>query len=172
MDPITLAFSLAQSAPQVIKWLSGSSKAAEAAATVVDIATTVTGKATGNEALAAITGDPRLVMDFRRAVMEREADLDKAYLLDVQQARTAHASHWMPAAITIGLAIMVLALVAGLFALPTPPENKEVLYLIAGQIIGSFSAAIAYWIGSSRGSADKQADMRAVLEQMTRRPTA
>lgn len=170
MDPITIAFSLAQFAPQIMKWISGSDKAADAAAAVVNVATAVTGKATGNEALAALAGDPKLVHDFRRAVLERETELDKAYLLDVQHARATHANHWMPPAITIGLGLMVSMLIAGLFALPTPPENKEVLYLIAGQIIGSFSAAIAYWIGSSRGSAAKQEDMRAVLEQMSRRP--
>ena len=35
MDPITIAMGLAQFAPQIVKWISGSDKAAEAAATVV-----------------------------------------------------------------------------------------------------------------------------------------
>lgn len=154
-DPITLAMGLAQFAPQIIKWVSGSDKAEQAARQVVDIAQAVTGKS-GSEALEALQFDPKLALDFRKAVMDAEADLDKAYLLDVQHARTTHREHWMPWALTLTLAAMVALLVAGLFALPTPPENKEVVYLIAGQLIGAFGTAVAYWLGSSRGSAQKQ----------------
>ena len=39
---------------------------------------------------------------------------------------------------------------------PTPESNSEVIYLVTGQIIGAFATAIAYWLGSSRGSAEKQ----------------
>lgn len=155
MDPITLAMGLAQFAPQVIKWVTGSPKAEEAAKQVVDIAQVVTGRS-GNEALEALQFDPRLALDFRKAVMDVEADLDKAYLHDIQHARETHREHWMPWALTLTLAGMVGLLVAGLFALPTPPENREVVYLIAGQLIGAFGTAVAYWLGSSRGSAQKQ----------------
>lgn len=167
MDPITVAMGLAQFAPQIIKWVSGSDKAEQAAKQVVDIAQAVTGKR-GNEALEAMNIDPKLAMDFRRAILEVEADLDQAYLADVQHARTTHRDHWMPWALTLTLAAMVSLLVAGLFALPTPPENKEVVYLIAGQLIGAFGTAVAYWLGSSRGSAMKQDDINRVLSAMRR----
>ena len=166
MDPITLAMTLAQFAPQVVRWISGSDKAADAAGAVVDIATQVTGAATGSDAIAAMRADPSLVLEFRRAISAQEADLDKAYLADVQQARQVHANHWMPAALTIGLAAMVAGLVAALIALPTPPENKEVVYLVAGQIIGAFSTAIAYWLGSSRGSAQKADEISVLLSRL------
>ncbi len=42
MDPISIAFGLAQFAPQIIKWITGSDKAADAAEKVVDIAEAVT----------------------------------------------------------------------------------------------------------------------------------
>ena len=32
----------------------------------------------------------------------------------------------------------------------------RVIYLISGQIIGAFATAVAYWLGSSRGSVNKQ----------------
>ena len=81
MDPISIAFGLAQFAPQIIKWITGSDKAAEAAGQVVDIAETITGR-TGPAALDALKADPALVLQFRQAVMASEADLDKAYLAD------------------------------------------------------------------------------------------
>jgi hypothetical protein len=155
MDPITLAMGLAQFAPQVIKWVSGSDKAADAAERVVQVAEAVTGRS-GADAIGALHADPALVLQFRQAIAGIEAELDKAYLADVQHARQSHRDHWMPWALTLTLAAMVALMVAGLFMRGTPPENKEVVYLIAGQLIGAFSTAVAYWLGSSRGSAQKQ----------------
>ena len=111
MDPITLAMGLAQFAPQIIKWVTGSPKAEEAAKQVVDIAQVVTGRS-GNEALEALQFDPRLALDFRKAVMDVGVDLDKAYLQDIQHARETHREHWMPWALTLTLAGMVGLLVS------------------------------------------------------------
>lgn len=166
MDPLTIAMTLAQFAPQVVRWISGSDKAAEAAGAVVDIATQVTGAATGSEAISKLTTDPALVLEFRRALAAQQADLDKAYLADMQQARQVHAQHWMPAMLTVGLAAMVTALVAVLVFVPMPSDNKEVIYLVAGQVIGAFSTAIAYWLGSSRGSAQKADKISVLLSRL------
>ena len=87
MDPITLAFGLAQFAPQIIKWITGSDKAADAATAVVDVAKKVTGRDDGAAAVEALKADPSLVMQFRQALAAQEADLDKAYLADRQDAR-------------------------------------------------------------------------------------
>jgi hypothetical protein len=167
MDPITIAMGLSQFAPSIIKWVTGSSKAEEAAKQVVDIAAAVTGKR-GNEALEALQFDPKLALDFRKAVMDVEADLDRAYLGDVQHARATHRDHWMPWVLTLTLAAMVALLVAGLFMYETPPANKEVVYLIAGQLIGAFATAVAYWLGSSRGSAIKQDEISRALSALRR----
>ncbi|MFP5486263.1 MAG: hypothetical protein ACLGHV_11440 [Gammaproteobacteria bacterium] len=167
MDPISVAMGLAQFAPQIIRWVSGSDKAEEAARQVVDIAATVTGKR-GNEALEAMQFDPKLALDFRKAVLEVEADLDKAYLLDVQHARATHREHWMPWVLSLTLVAMVSGTVAGLLLVEVPPGNKEVLYLIVGQLIAAFVTAVAYWLGSSRGSAVKQDDINRALASMRR----
>lgn len=172
MDPITIAMGLAQFAPAIIRWVTGSEKSADAAKTVVGIAEAVTGKP-GAEALETLQFKPELALEFRKAVMARETELDLAYLKDVQDARAAHRDHWMPALLTMTLALMIVLLVLGLFMLPTPPENKEVVYLIAGQLIGAFGTAVAYWLGSSRGSADKsaqQAEMMAALKSLMKKP--
>jgi hypothetical protein len=163
MDPITVAMGLAQFAPQIVKWVSGSNKAEEVARRVVDVAEAVTGR-TGPDAVAALQADPALVLQFRERIASIEADIEKAYLQDRQHARETHRDHWMPWALTLTLAAMVGLMVVGLFMLPTPPENREVVYLIAGQLIGAFGTAVAYWLGSSRGSAQKQG----LIERMQR----
>lgn len=87
MDPITIAMGLAQFAPTIVKWISGSDKAAEAAATVVGIAQEVTGKGNGAEAFQAMKADPALVLQFRERLAGQEAELDKAFLADRADAR-------------------------------------------------------------------------------------
>lgn len=87
MDPITIAMGLAQFAPTVIKWITGSDKAAEAADAVVNIAKEVTGKADPVDALGAIRMHPDVAVQFRLALQAQEADLDKAFLADRQDAR-------------------------------------------------------------------------------------
>lgn len=85
----------------------------------------------------------------------------QAELSDVQNARKMHRDHWMPSALTIGLAVMVAGMVAALLTVDTPKSNEAVIYLIAGQIIGAFATAVAYWLGSSRGSVNKQRALEA-----------
>jgi len=72
---------------------------------------------------------------------------------------TSRHSHWMPATLTLIIVAMVAGMVWLLLRMEAPPANKEVLYLIAGQVIGAFSTAVAYWLGSSRGSVEKQAQI-------------
>lgn len=112
---------------------------------------------------AVIAGDPDAAgklreIELRHAevIASLAAQQYEAQLLDVQQARVTHREHWMPWALTIALALMVAAMGVGLFVLDTPSENREVVYLLAGQLLGAFATAIAYWLGSSRGSAEKQ----------------
>ena len=66
-----------------------------------------------------------------------------------------------PMVTIISLAVVgMLLLITGLLIFaPIPDNNKDVVYLIAGQIIGSFSSVISYWIGSSRGSFEKNKDL-------------
>ena len=36
-----------------------------------------------------------------------------------------------------------------------PETNKEIFYMVAGALIGSFTAVVSYFFGSSKGSSDK-----------------
>lgn len=57
--------------------------------------------------------------------------------------------------VTAVLAFMVFVLLLGLLFVDIPDGNKEILYLLAGAIIGAFGTAVSYWLGSSDGSAQK-----------------
>ena len=118
---------------------------------------------------AAVHNDPNVVTKLRElevkdndslrahvaAMAQNAADVAKAEIADVQNARLSHKDHWMPAVLTIALVLMVGAVTTGMVFVSVPETNKDVLYLIVGQLLGTFVAAVTFWIGSSRSSADK-----------------
>lgn len=67
------------------------------------------------------------------------------------------------------LAIVVVAfvfvLVGGLFFVEIPQDNKTIIDMVIGIIIGGFTSIMAFFFGSSKGSKDKQAE----IEKLTNR---
>lgn len=171
MDPISIAFGLAQFAPQIIKWITGSDKAADAAGAVVDIAETVTGRK-GSEALDALKADPALVLQFRQSVMAQEADLDKAYLADRADARKRDAvfvssgTRNYRADVMFFLAVaMIAALVWLVWKDPSINEYmKGIFTLVLGRFLGYLDNIYNFEFGSTRTSKAKDA----TIENLTR----
>lgn len=89
MDPITIAMSLATFVPQIAKWITGSDKAEQVAQKAVEIAQTITGKGSGDEALQALQADPALVLQFRKAVLDQSVQFEQ---LAVQNAADINAT--------------------------------------------------------------------------------
>ena len=79
----------------------------------------------------------------------------KNELSDKQNARIAHKDHWMPATITIVLALMVVGIFCALAWGSIPEKYNEVLLLLVGQVTGAFMTSVAYWLGTSRSSKEK-----------------
>lgn len=169
MDPITIAMALAQFAPSVIKYITGSDKAAAAAGKVVEIAQIATGKPTGDTALAAIQADPTLALQFRQAVMANEADLDKAFLADRENARQRDVqlaqagfrnrrADYMVALDVVGLVGCLLVLV--FFRASIPGEVVGILSTIAGIFGACLRDAHQFEFGSSRSSQQKDETIR------------
>lgn len=162
MDPITIAMGLAQFAPGIIKWITGSDKAADAAGAVVDIAKKVTGQPDGDLALAAIKADPNLALQYRVAVMANETELDKAYLADVADARKQTISlAEVGSSIAWGAPVVSVLIVSGYFyciyllfisKADMPPNNFQLLSVMFGALSLAFGQVCNYWLGSSAGS--------------------
>ena len=53
--------------------------------------------------------------------------------------------------IVTGFFVLLIVLVYS----SVPTENKEILNLVIGALIGNFGAVVSYYYGSSKGSADK-----------------
>lgn len=86
---------------------------------------------------------------------ELELKRYQSELGDTQHAREQHKDHWMPNLLTIGLALMVAGMFVSLFVFEPPAQFDQVVIMIAGTVLGAFSTAVAFWLGSSKGSADK-----------------
>lgn len=162
MDPITIAMGLAQLAPGIIKMISGSDKAAEVAEQVVDVAKVVTGQPTGEAALESLKADPNLVLEFRTKILEVEADIEKAYLADRQDARKTAVElaksgapdrkSWMIVGDIIGLIVCIVLLT---YVPELPGEVRGIISTIAGFFGLGLRDAHQYEFGSSRGSQEK-----------------
>lgn len=165
MDPISIAMGLAQFAPAVIKWVTGSDKAAEAAAKVASIAQSVTGAQTPAEALEKIKADADLALQFRLAVMANEQELDRMFLADRQSARTRDVelrqltggnnkrADLMIVGAVLGLIACLVTLV--FFRAQIPGEVIGIVSTVAGIFGACLRDAFQFEFGSSRGSKDK-----------------
>jgi hypothetical protein len=120
MDPITIALALAKLVPQIATWMGGS-KAGAVAQKVVDVAQQVTGKPTGDQALAALQADPNLVLQYQQAILSQQTALEQLAAQNASdvnktmQAESA-ANHWPTYSWRpyIGFCFGTLALISGI----------------------------------------------------------
>lgn len=91
----------------------------------------------------------------REKLEQMALDTLKAELADKADARANHKHSVMPAIIAVVLIVMTASLCGCLMFVPIPEENATTVYMIAGQLLGWTGAAIAYWVGTTRSSAEK-----------------
>lgn len=111
-----------------------------------------------------VATDPLTMLELRRIEAEMQADENatetqqlKIEAQDRQDARVVNTGHWLTPVLTLILILMVVAIGAGLFIIEPPAANRDLVNVLLGNIMGWASAAVVYWLGSSRGSADRAA---------------
>ena len=131
-----------------------------------DIATAIAGGHLTPEQTAAIV---KLNNDFRVQMAQINADTEKAYLSDVQDARRRQieTKDYTPQAILAAL-FLLWAACFGLFYLVPMPTDEFLRALITrsyATIENALPGAIAYFVGSSRGSKQSGDAVRRIAEQ-------
>ena len=174
MDPVTIALALAsQFAPDIIKYFTNSDTAGSVAQQVIGIAQTVTGKAVPDDAIAALQADPALAIQFKTAVMANDADLEKAYLADRQDARARDVEIANLGRRNVRADIMVLLDVLGLIAClvvlcffreKIPGEAIGLISTIAATFGLCLRDAHQFEFGSSRSSHNKDATISSLAK--------
>lgn len=166
-------------APALIDYLAGP-RAGTVAQKVADAAQEIFSTSDSSAIEAAIAQDPKLAATFRTRVLEIAADERKAELA----AEDARRKHEMDMLATVaaditnaraqmlalsargsilswGAAIVSVVISAGYFLIlyqivsSSDPLDREAKMLMIGGLVTAFAAVVAYWVGSSMGSASK-----------------
>lgn len=171
-------------APTVASWIMGD-KTGAAVSKVTDIARDILGTTDADGIERAVAADPNLALQFKMAVLQAEADARNheaqmnrqaleelnARIADVASARSqtvelakaGSAIAWGSPIVSV-LAIVVFAgFVYMLFAKTVPEGMKEALLLLGGSAATGYGMVLSYWLGSSSGSAAKDATLRQVV---------
>lgn len=168
---IPLAMALAQQAPQIIRWLSGSEKAEEAAAQIVAVAESVTGLQ-AKEAVDAVNADPAIALQFRQSLMQYEQTMDAMYLATVENARARDVEirktgRNYRADIMFALALLVIGWVIYIiWKDPTINEYvKGVFTLILGRFTGYLDMIYQFEFGSTRNNRTKDDTINGLVKK-------
>lgn len=161
---IGIALEIAKlAAPKLVGALAGD-QAADVADKVITVAQQVTGTATPEAALQKLQADPNLVLQANVRMQEIEADIEKAYLADRQNARDRDRAMIQAGMRNTRADAMVLGCVIGLIAClvtlalyksAIPGEVVGILSTIAGIFGSCLKDAFSFEFGSSRSSRDK-----------------
>lgn len=163
MDPLSAGLLLAKFVPDVVKYFKGDAAGA-IAEKVVGFAQSVTGTKTPEQAISALELDPEKVMEFQKLVMANQTELERMYLLDVQNARERdvklaqagfknHRANVMLALTYLGLiGCVVIMLVRDIDA---NTAIGGVLLLLIGKFSNSWDTAFNFEFGTSAGSKAK-----------------
>ncbi len=174
MDPVTIALSLAQYVPALLRWVSGDNPGPVAQA-AINVAQTVTGAATPAEALKAIQTEPDKARAFQLAMQDHADDMEKAYLADREGARqrdTEIAKAGLRNRRADVLAYLAVSAFCGnglmlFFVKDIPDANEKLLYLTLGALIVIVKDIYGFEFGSSRGSERNMQAVSDALKQQT-----
>jgi hypothetical protein len=96
--------------------------------------------------------------EFKLKMEKMGVDVFALEVADKQNARTENKHSRMPAVISVGLTIFVMAIVYALFYSEPPQGAREVLFMLLGVVVKEWSNSLHFWFGTTRSSANK--DMR------------
>ncbi len=116
----------------------------------------------------AIEANPDIIVQLSN----NEAELEQAYLEDIQHARSIFSAdgrkdpfqYGLAIVVTIGTFWILYVLMNNLFV-DTPKEVLALISMIAGQIVNKFSSVVDYFFGSSKSSSDKTALLGSVTDE-------
>lgn len=162
-----LAITLASKfAPDLLGKIAGD-KAGKVAEQVVDLARTVTGEEEPDKVEAALAEHPELAHEFQMKAMELDAEIEKAYLVDRQDARARDVQlalagqHNRRGDVLAYSAVSALLILVGVavFHPPAGEWGQSVLAGAIGALLMRVADVFAFEFGSSRGSKEKSVQL-------------
>lgn len=101
--------------------------------------------------------DDDFALQMQQAGFQNDKDLETIFAADRASARDRQIKMGdrFPQILTIALLVAFCALIYCLIRLPIPSASQSILYGMAGTLSTALVTAVAYFLGSSKGSADK-----------------
>lgn len=169
---IPIAVQLAQYAPALLRYLGVGDEPVAVVEKITDMAQTVTGAKTPEEALAAIRASVELQSKFKLAALEQESEFLRLYMADRADARARdrefiRAGRWnyradLLAFLAVGGLIICVWLIADDAGLPERAVNA--IMFVAGVFASAVRDVFGYEFGSSRGSEQKQEQLASLVK--------
>jgi hypothetical protein len=163
LDPITILTILGQFAPTLIKWATGSDKAATVAGMAVETAKSITGAKNMDDSVEILKADPEKALAFQTALLNQDSEFEKLYVQDKADARARDVAlqatpkgnvraNWL-----VGIAVIVIfAIILIVVFKPQLDEYaKGVLTGILGMYIQQLANIYAFEFGTTRRSREK-----------------
>lgn len=173
-------------APELGRWLFGSSETATATAAAVQGAVkAVTGTEQPEEQVAALS-DPEIASELRlklaaiaaerAAAAEKAAqdqlvaqfaDIANARATSVQLVQAGSAMAWGAPVVSVVVLVTFGSVVALTLLRSLPPNAEPVLNVLLGTLGAMATSVVTYWVGSSAGSARKDARLATIADRAT-----
>lgn len=142
--------------------LLGSALGGPAGGAVGSLVASVLGVEDTPSAVSAALADPdaavklqALQVKHKERLSEIALETTRIELQDKHSARVAHKHSPMPAVICCALTVLVGLGAWLLFTVEIPSDNREIAYLLFGTLLAKWGDSIAYWVGTTRSSAEK-----------------
>ena len=174
--PSILAFaaSLAPFFPAIVSWLKGES-GSQIAENIVEAAQSVTGHDDRPSILKALSSNPKALIEFQQTLLkiakiyrlEEVADRATARARDIafiHAGRSNKRADIMVISAASGLLLCLISL--GLYKTTLPGEAVGIISTIAGIFGACLKDAYAFEFGSSRGSKEKDLNMKDILKMI------
>lgn len=169
MYPLTLVMGLAQFAPKIAKWITGSDNAAAGVQKVVDIAEQVTGF-TGDPAkmLEALQADKALQIQFQQRVMENDTELERLFLADTQSARARDVAlaqagirnYRASLLVAVAVLLVLICLTVTVWLSDANDFVKATVTLVMGRALGWVDQVFSFEFGTTRANKTKDDTIR------------
>jgi len=161
---LPIVLQLAQFAPHLMRFFGAGETSTKVVEGVVDVAKSVTGAASPEEALEIIKVNAEAQIAFRQRTMDLDADLEKAYLQDRQDARKRDATfiaagtrNYRADLMAAGAFVVVIIIAWKVWTAPNLPEYaKGIITLVLGRFLGYCDQIFQFEFGSVRDKGIKQ----------------
>ena len=130
------------------------------------------GTAEPDKLMAVIASDPEAAMKMRMVEIQFNLEETKAYLADVQSARTREIEiAKVTGSRDVHLYILAWVMVSGFFVLlgcllfvNIPNDQSGVVSMLFGALSAAVGSVVSYFFGSSKGSADKSLAIETMIK--------